>query len=147
MGGWMAGGLDNGMLAACGAAAQPARHGPAPDTPHVHVAATLDAALLDRRRAQGIFWQEEIIPFFQKMELSPENKDAFSCMLEIAEKVRGGGAVGGAGARQCAAAGGGTQSACRAAPAWMHTLHLHVPPVACLRAGAHRPGAPGPLLC
>ncbi|PSC73391.1 actin related 2 [Micractinium conductrix] len=43
-----------------------------------------------RKEYKGIFWQEEIIPFFQKMELSPENKDAFSCMLEIAEKVRTG---------------------------------------------------------
>lgn len=31
--------------------------------------------------------QEEIIPFFQKVELSPDNKDVFSCYLELAEKV------------------------------------------------------------
>lgn len=32
--------------------------------------------------------QEEIIPFFQKVELSPESKDVFSCYLELAEKVQ-----------------------------------------------------------
>jgi len=43
-----------------------------------------------RKEYKGIFWQEEIIPFFQKLTLSPENKDAISCMLELAEKVRTG---------------------------------------------------------
>ena len=31
--------------------------------------------------------QEEIIPFFQNVTLSSENKDVFSCYLELAEKV------------------------------------------------------------
>lgn len=31
--------------------------------------------------------QEEIIPFFQSVTLSPENNDVFSCYLELAEKV------------------------------------------------------------
>lgn len=44
--------------------------------------------------AQGIFWQEEIIPFFQKLELSADAKDVFACYLELAEKVRGGGPAG-----------------------------------------------------
>ena len=37
----------------------------------------------------GIFWQEEIIPFFQNLTLSPDNKDTYSCYLELAEKVCG----------------------------------------------------------
>lgn len=39
--------------------------------------------------------QEEIIPFFQKLTLSPDNKDVFSCYLELAEKVRWVGSQGG----------------------------------------------------
>ena len=49
----------------------------------------------------------EIIPFFQKVELSPDNKDVFSCYLELAEKVRHAAAAGwGPGCRSLAAAPG-----------------------------------------
>lgn len=39
-----------------------------------------------------VLWllQEEIIPFFQQLQLSPDNKDVFGCYLELAEKVRTG---------------------------------------------------------
>ena len=34
--------------------------------------------------------QEEIIPFFQGVQLSADSKDVFSCYVELAEKVRAG---------------------------------------------------------
>ncbi|KAI8112467.1 hypothetical protein M9434_003790 [Picochlorum sp. BPE23] len=43
-----------------------------------------------RKEYNGIFWQEEIIPFFQKVEFSDKASDVFSCMEELAEKVREG---------------------------------------------------------
>lgn len=47
-----------------------------------------------KKEYKGIFWQEDIIPFFQKLQLSPESKTALQCYLEMAEKVRQGGAGG-----------------------------------------------------
>jgi reversibly glycosylated polypeptide/UDP-arabinopyranose mutase len=43
-----------------------------------------------RKEYKGIFWQEEIIPFFQQATLSADSKDVFSCYTELAEKVREG---------------------------------------------------------
>ena len=43
-----------------------------------------------RKEYKGIFWQEEIIPFFQKVKLSSESDDVFTCMVELAEQVRKG---------------------------------------------------------
>eukprot|EP00889_Picochlorum_renovo_P008962 jgi/Picre1/35992/NNA_003449.t1 len=43
-----------------------------------------------RKEYNGIFWQEEIIPFFQKVEFSDKARDVFSCMEELAENVRKG---------------------------------------------------------
>mmetsp|Transcript_18886 Transcript_18886/g.56278 ORF Transcript_18886/g.56278 Transcript_18886/m.56278 type:complete len:342 (-) Transcript_18886:591-1616(-) len=43
-----------------------------------------------RKEYKGIFWQEEIIPFFQAVTLSKENTTSEACYLELAEKVRTG---------------------------------------------------------
>lgn len=43
-----------------------------------------------RKEYKGIFWQEEIIPFFQCLQLSKENANVEECYLELAEKVRKG---------------------------------------------------------
>ncbi|GAX84365.1 hypothetical protein CEUSTIGMA_g11787.t1 [Chlamydomonas eustigma] len=43
-----------------------------------------------KKEYKGIFWQEEIIPFFQAITLSKENTTAEACYLELAEKVRKG---------------------------------------------------------
>lgn len=41
-----------------------------------------------RSPPQGIFWQEEIIPFFAGLTFSDKATDVFTCMEEIAAKVR-----------------------------------------------------------
>lgn len=41
-----------------------------------------------RKEYKGIFWQEDIIPFFQKMTLSKEATTAMACYVEMAHKVR-----------------------------------------------------------
>lgn len=43
-----------------------------------------------RKEYKGIFWQEEIIPFFQSVQLSKDSTTAEECYLELAEKVRKG---------------------------------------------------------
>uniref|UniRef100_A0A7S3QTG8 UDP-arabinopyranose mutase n=1 Tax=Dunaliella tertiolecta TaxID=3047 RepID=A0A7S3QTG8_DUNTE len=43
-----------------------------------------------RKEYKGIFWQEEIIPFFQSLELSKESTNTIDCYLELADKVRKG---------------------------------------------------------
>lgn len=43
-----------------------------------------------KKEYKGIFWQEDIIPFFQKVELSKESKTVQECYLELADKVRSG---------------------------------------------------------
>lgn len=43
-----------------------------------------------RKEYKGIFWQEEIIPFFQSVALSKESTTVEGCMVELAEKVRKG---------------------------------------------------------
>ena len=40
-----------------------------------------------KKEYKGIFWQEEIIPFFQKVELSKEAVTVQECYLELADKV------------------------------------------------------------
>ncbi|GMH44093.1 hypothetical protein BSKO_12028 [Bryopsis sp. KO-2023] len=41
-----------------------------------------------RKEFKGIFWQEDIVAFFQKVELSKKATTAEECMLEIADKVK-----------------------------------------------------------
>lgn len=41
-----------------------------------------------RKEYKGIFWQEEIVPFFQQAKLSEGATDAASAYLELAEQVR-----------------------------------------------------------
>ncbi len=55
-----------------------------------------------RKEYKGIFWQEDIIPFFQQVQLNKETKDVGDLYLELAEKVRA--------ARSCAECG---RAACR----------------------------------
>lgn len=44
-----------------------------------------------RKEYKGIFWQEEIIPFFQQIKLdSVKHADVFSCYEELAEQLRQG---------------------------------------------------------
>lgn len=43
-----------------------------------------------KKEYKGIFWQEEIIPFFQKVKFTDNAIDVFSCYLELAEKLREG---------------------------------------------------------
>eukprot|EP00798_Chlamydomonas_sp_ICE-L_P016340 gene16340-22535_t len=43
-----------------------------------------------KKEYKGIFWQEEIIPFFQSMTLSKESNTTEACYLEMSEKVRKG---------------------------------------------------------
>lgn len=43
-----------------------------------------------RKEYKGIFWQEEVIPFFQQVELSKDSTTAIDCYIELAEKVRAG---------------------------------------------------------
>lgn len=43
-----------------------------------------------RKEYKGIFWQEEIIPFFQSLQLSKESVTVEDCYLEMADKVRKG---------------------------------------------------------
>uniref|UniRef100_A0A383VR22 UDP-arabinopyranose mutase n=1 Tax=Tetradesmus obliquus TaxID=3088 RepID=A0A383VR22_TETOB len=43
-----------------------------------------------RKEYKGIFWQEEIIPFFQQTQLSKDSTSVTACYLELAEKVRAG---------------------------------------------------------
>lgn len=40
-----------------------------------------------KKEYKGIFWQEEIIPFFQKVVLSKEAVTVQECYLELADKV------------------------------------------------------------
>ena len=40
-----------------------------------------------RKEYKGIFWQEEIIPFFQQVTFSAECTTVYACYLELAEKV------------------------------------------------------------
>ena len=40
-----------------------------------------------RKEYKGIFWQEDIIPFFQKVELSSDSLSVEECYLELADKV------------------------------------------------------------
>ena len=40
-----------------------------------------------KKEYKGIFWQEEIIPFFQKVVLSKEATTVQQCYLELADKV------------------------------------------------------------
>jgi reversibly glycosylated polypeptide/UDP-arabinopyranose mutase len=41
-----------------------------------------------KKEYRGIFWQEELIPFFQGVKLSPESTTAEECYLELAQLVR-----------------------------------------------------------
>jgi hypothetical protein len=44
-----------------------------------------------RKEYKGIFWQEEIIPFFQQVKLdSVKHADVFACYEELAEQLRRG---------------------------------------------------------
>ncbi|GFH06268.1 reversibly glycosylated polypeptide family [Haematococcus lacustris] len=43
-----------------------------------------------RKEYKGIFWQEEMIPFFQNLTLNKETTDVCELYLEMAEKVRSG---------------------------------------------------------
>ncbi|GIL64260.1 hypothetical protein Vafri_18261 [Volvox africanus] len=43
-----------------------------------------------RKEYKGIFWQEEIIPFFQNLTLSKSSTNVEDCYLELADKVRKG---------------------------------------------------------
>jgi reversibly glycosylated polypeptide/UDP-arabinopyranose mutase len=43
-----------------------------------------------RKEYKGIFWQEEIIPFFQSMVLSKDCTTVEECYIEMADKVRKG---------------------------------------------------------
>ena len=43
-----------------------------------------------RKEYKGIFWQEEIIPFFQAVKFSAGSTTVYACMLELAEFVRKG---------------------------------------------------------
>jgi reversibly glycosylated polypeptide/UDP-arabinopyranose mutase len=43
-----------------------------------------------KKEYKGIFWQEDIIPFFQKVQFSGECQTVADCYLELAEKVRAG---------------------------------------------------------
>eukprot|EP00775_Hariotina_reticulata_P009443 gene9443-9609_t len=43
-----------------------------------------------RKEYKGIFWQEEIIPFFQQVVLSKESTSIVACYMELADKVRTG---------------------------------------------------------
>lgn len=41
-----------------------------------------------KKEYKGIFWQEDIIPFFQKVKLSKEATTVQQCYLELAKEVR-----------------------------------------------------------
>ncbi len=41
-----------------------------------------------KKEYKGIFWQEELIPFFQGVKLSPESTTTEECYLELAQLVR-----------------------------------------------------------
>lgn len=41
-----------------------------------------------RKEYKGIFWQEDIIPFFQKVVLSKEATTVQKCYLELAKEVK-----------------------------------------------------------
>lgn len=41
-----------------------------------------------RKEFKGIFWQEDIVPFFQAAQLSPAATTAEQCYLELAEQAR-----------------------------------------------------------
>ena len=43
-----------------------------------------------RKEYKGIFWQEEIIPFFKQVKFSLESDDVYKCMAELAEQIRRG---------------------------------------------------------
>ena len=40
-----------------------------------------------RKEFKGIFWQEDIVPFFQGARLSPAATTAEECYLELAQQV------------------------------------------------------------
>ena len=40
-----------------------------------------------RKEYKGIFWQEEIVPFFQSLRLPAEATNAAQCYMEIAQQV------------------------------------------------------------
>ena len=94
-----------------------------------------------RKEYKGIFWQEEIIPFFQQVEFSADCTTVYACYLELAEKVcarmgvwvggRVGGWVGCAGAHvlqhQRGVWVGGWAGACDACPSAHHAAAPCVP--------------------
>ncbi len=41
-----------------------------------------------KKEYKGIFWQEDIIPFFQEVSLSKTASTVDACYLELADKVR-----------------------------------------------------------
>jgi reversibly glycosylated polypeptide/UDP-arabinopyranose mutase len=40
-----------------------------------------------KKEYKGIFWQEDIIPFFQDVRLSTESTTVEQCYMDLAEKV------------------------------------------------------------
>ena len=40
-----------------------------------------------KKEYKGIFWQEDIIPFFKNVKLSENSKTVQQCYLELADKV------------------------------------------------------------
>ena len=62
-----------------------------------------------RKEYKGIFWQEEIIPFFQQVEFSADCTTVYACYLELAEKVCTHGCLGG----QAGGRAGGWVDTCR----------------------------------
>lgn len=51
--------------------------------------ATDSRTLLWLQEYNGIFWQEQIVPFFQSVKLSPEARTVEDCYLELAVLVSG----------------------------------------------------------
>jgi reversibly glycosylated polypeptide/UDP-arabinopyranose mutase len=58
--------------------------------PYIHHSKASNPFVNLKKEYKGIFWQEEIIPFFQQIQLSKEAVTVEQCYLELSKLVREG---------------------------------------------------------
>jgi reversibly glycosylated polypeptide/UDP-arabinopyranose mutase len=56
--------------------------------PYIHHSKASNPFVNLKKEYKGIFWQEEIIPFFQQIQLSKEAVTVEQCYLELSKLVR-----------------------------------------------------------
>jgi reversibly glycosylated polypeptide/UDP-arabinopyranose mutase len=56
--------------------------------PYIHHSKASNPFVNLKKEYKGIFWQEEIIPFFQQVQLSKESVTVEQCYIELSKLVR-----------------------------------------------------------